>query len=155
MSQNSQVKQILPPRVLSKWWVGSRLTRSCMDWALKRPQTAQKSQKISQINQSILTYTERQYQTSTNTARCLQTLQENPPGWQMLRERRSGAPRKVRVFYERKDPQHTLFCRETYYCLDLRLFLKGFHKAFNESHPAFDECNLAFVELSKKAILLS
>ena len=35
------------------------------------------------------------------------------PGWQMLRERRSGAPRKVRVFYERKDPQHTLSCRET------------------------------------------
>ena len=34
-------------------------------------------------------------------------------GWQMLRERRSGAPRKVRVFYERKGPQHTLFCRET------------------------------------------
>ena len=34
-------------------------------------------------------------------------------GWQMLGERGSGAPRKVRVFYERKDPQHTLFCRET------------------------------------------
>ena len=35
------------------------------------------------------------------------------PGWQKLRERGSGAPRKVRVFYERKDLQHTLFCRET------------------------------------------
>ena len=34
-------------------------------------------------------------------------------GWQKLRERGSGAPRKVRVFYERKDLQHTLFCRET------------------------------------------
>ena len=34
-------------------------------------------------------------------------------GWQMLRERRSGAPRKVRVFYERKDPQQTLFCGKT------------------------------------------
>ena len=28
-------------------------------------------------------------------------------------ERASDAHRKVRVFYERKDPQHTLFCRET------------------------------------------
>ena len=34
-------------------------------------------------------------------------------GWQKLRERGSSAPRKVRVFYERKDLQHTLFCRET------------------------------------------
>ena len=34
-------------------------------------------------------------------------------GWQMLRERGKGAPQKVRVFYERKDPQHTLFCPET------------------------------------------
>ena len=44
------------------------------------------------------------------------------PGWHMLGERGSGAPRKVRVFYERKDPQHTLFCRETQYCRDLRAF---------------------------------
>ena len=34
-------------------------------------------------------------------------------GWQMLRDRGTGGPRKVRVFSERKDPQHTLFCRET------------------------------------------
>ena len=31
-------------------------------------------------------------------------------GWQMLRMRASGVHRKVRVFYERKDPQHTPFC---------------------------------------------
>ena len=30
-------------------------------------------------------------------------------GWQMLRERRSGAPGKVRVFYERKDPNIRYF----------------------------------------------
>ena len=43
-------------------------------------------------------------------------------GWQMLRERANGVHRKVRVFYDRKDPQHTLFCRETRYCRDLRAF---------------------------------
>ena len=41
-------------------------------------------------------------------------------GWQMLRNRTTGGARKVGVFYERKDPQHTLFCCETYYCRDLR-----------------------------------
>ena len=35
------------------------------------------------------------------------------PGWQMLRERGSNVLRNVRVFYKRKDPQHTLFCPET------------------------------------------
>ena len=30
----------------------------------------------------------------------------------------SSAHRKFRVFYERKDPLHTLFCRETWYCRD-------------------------------------
>ena len=34
-------------------------------------------------------------------------------GWQMLGARGTGGPRKVKVFSERKDPQHTLFCRET------------------------------------------
>ena len=33
-------------------------------------------------------------------------------GWQMLRDRGIGGCRKVRVFSERKDPQHTLFCRD-------------------------------------------
>ena len=51
------------------------------------------------------------------------------PGWQMLREHTSGAHQKVRVLYERKDPQHTLFTR----------FLKDFHRALNESHLAFVE----------------
>ena len=41
------------------------------------------------------------------------------PGWQMLGNRRA---RKVRVFYERNDPQHTLFCCKTLYCPDLRVF---------------------------------
>ena len=34
-------------------------------------------------------------------------------GWQKLCKRASSAHRKVRVFYERKDPHYTLFCRET------------------------------------------
>ena len=34
-------------------------------------------------------------------------------GWQMLGDRRTGGPRKVRVFSERKDPQNTLLCRKT------------------------------------------
>ena len=34
-------------------------------------------------------------------------------GWQMLRDPGTGGPRKVRVFSERKEPQHTQFCRET------------------------------------------
>ena len=34
-------------------------------------------------------------------------------GWQMLGDRGTCGPRKVRVFSERMDPQHTLFCRET------------------------------------------
>ena len=72
----------------------------------------------------------------------------------MLRERRSSAPRKVRVFYERKDPQHTLFCRKT--------FLKGFHRALNESfrrafnksfRRAFIESQPGFGELSTKVSL--
>ena len=82
-------------------------------------------------------------------------------GWQMLRDRRTGGPRKVRVFYERKDPQHTLFCRSEFsfvaiYSLFERLsqsFQRKpscFCRAFNESHP-----DPAFVELSTKAILFS
>ena len=67
-------------------------------------------------------------------------------GWQMLCERASSAHRKVRIFYERKEPQHTLFCRET--LSQFTRSLKGFHRAFNESHPAF-------IEFSTKAILLS
>ena len=41
-------------------------------------------------------------------------------GWQMLRYRSTGGAQKVKFFYKRKDPQHTLFCRET--CCDLRAF---------------------------------
>ena len=44
------------------------------------------------------------------------------PGWQMLRNRTTDGARKVRVFYERKDPQHILICRKTKYCRDLRAF---------------------------------
>ena len=50
-------------------------------------------------------------------------------GWQMLRDRATGGPWKVRVFYERRDP---VLSRFTY-------FLKGFHRACYESHPALGE----------------
>ena len=42
-----------------------------------------------------------------------QTKLTRSQGGKMLRERGNGVPRKVRVFYKRKDPQHTLFCRKT------------------------------------------
>ena len=38
----------------------------------------------------------------------------------------NGVHRQVRVFYDRKDPQHTLFCRQTLDCRDLRAFWKAF-----------------------------
>ena len=62
-----------------------------------------------------------------------QTNATNVTGWQMLRDRGTGGARKVRVFYERKNPQHKLFCPETY----IVALLKGFRRALNESHPAF------------------
>ena len=52
-------------------------------------------------------------------------------GWQKLGDRRTAGPRNVRVFYERRNLQHTLFCCETRYFLQ------------------------AFVELSPKDILLA
>ena len=60
----------------------------------------------------------------------------------------TGGHRKVRVFYERKDPpKYTILSRNLVLSQFKRL-LKGFHRASNESHPAF-------VELWTKAILLS
>ena len=70
---------------------------------------------------------------------------ENIPGWQMLRERRS--PKGQGLLRKEGPPtyailsQNSVFSRFTH-------FLKDFHRALNESHPAF-------VELSTKAILLS
>ena len=59
-------------------------------------------------------------------------------GWQMLRYRSTGGAQKVKFFYKRKDPQHTLFCRET--CCNLRAFVElseSFGRAFVK--PAFRE----------------
>ena len=39
-------------------------------------------------------------------------------------DRGTAGPRNFRVFYERKDPQHMLFCRETRYCRDLPSIVK-------------------------------
>ena len=64
-----------------------------------------------------------------------------------MRERASSAHRKVRVFYKRKGPDIRYFVAKLS-IVAIYAFLKGFHRAFNESH-------LAFVELSTKAILLS
>ena len=64
-------------------------------------------------------------------------------GWQMLRERMSGAHRKVRVFYERNI---RYFVAKLSIVVIYALF-ERLSRAFNESHPAF-------VEFSKKAILL-
>ena len=79
-------------------------------------------------------------------------------GWHMLREHASGAHRKVRVFYERKDPQHTLFCRETCIIAIYALFERlsqDFQRKPSCFHKAYYESHLAFEELSTKAILLS
>ena len=38
-------------------------------------------------------------------------------GWQKLGDRGTGGPQQVRVFYDRKEPQHTLFCRV--FCLGI------------------------------------
>ena len=38
---------------------------------------------------------------------------KNQGGWQMLRKRGNSVSWNVRVFYKRKEPQHTLFCGET------------------------------------------
>ena len=94
----------------------------------------------------------------------------NAPGCQELGKRGSGDARKVRVFYERKDSQHTLFCCQlsivAIYMLSLSLYNEShpafvellwsfqqksscFIKAFNVSHP-----DPAFEELSTKVILI-
>ena len=44
-----------------------------------------------------------------HAARLLPLQIKSESGWQMLRYRSTGGSRKVRVFSERKDPQHTLF----------------------------------------------
>ena len=43
-------------------------------------------------------------------------------GWQKMRNRVTSGHQKVKVFYERRDPQHTLFCRKKFYSHDLRSF---------------------------------
>ena len=59
-------------------------------------------------------------------------------GWHELGEWGSGAPRKVRVFYKRKDPPaYPILSRKS----------SCFCTAFNESHPTF-------VQLSTKIILI-
>ena len=77
---------------------------------------------------------------NTSTQKCR-------PGWQMLGYRGNSGARKVRVFYERKDPQHTPFCRKTIQ-LSMKVILLWecfqrksacFWRAFNKSQPAFGE----------------
>ena len=81
----------------------------------------------SRVTQSAICTAE----TATHTSYKSKKSKGYVPGWQELGERGSGAPRNVRVFYERKDSRHTLFCG------NLGAFLK------------------AFLELSTKVILLS
>ena len=81
-------------------------------------------------------------------------------GWQMLGYRGTGSAQKVRVFYERKGPQHMLFCRETKYCRDLRAFWKATNggppyslllKGFQQKSACFQRAFIepAFGELSE------
>ena len=61
------------------------------------------------------------------------------PGCKMLRKRKSNTTRKIKVFYEKKEPQHTLFCRDSLVLSQFTRFLKGFHISIEKSHPAFIE----------------
>ena len=56
------------------------------------------------------------------------------------------AHRKVKVFYERKDPQHTLFCRRTWYCLDFRV---------RKTHVSWWHCHLESFCASGKFLRVS
>ena len=51
----------------------------------------------------------------------------------------TGCRRKIRVFSERKDPQHTLFCVAIKVLLQFTRFLNGFRRAYNKSHHASEE----------------
>ena len=98
-------------------------------------------------------------------------------GWHMLRERRS---RKGQGLLRKEGPPTYAILSRNLVLSRFTRFLKGFHRVFNESHPAFIELtteaillsksfqqkpscfrrafnksHLAFVELSTKAILLS
>ena len=66
-------------------------------------------------------------------------------GWQMLREQRS--PKGQGLLRKEGPPTYAILSRNLVMSRFTH-FLKGFHRAFNESHPAFEE-------LSMKAILLS
>ena len=61
--------------------------------------------------------------------------------------------------YEKKDPQHTLFCRDSLVLSQFTRFLKGFHISIEQKPSCFcralNKSNLAFVELWTKVILLS
>ena len=78
-------------------------------------------------------------------------------GFQMLCDHATSGHQKLRVFFERKDPHHMLFCQQLSIVAIYAFFERlshsfeqkssCFRRAFNESHPDF-------VELSSKDILI-
>ena len=82
MSQKRQVNKILPLRVGLSWWVSSSLTESFMKRVskntLEHPQAARASQNITQLNHPSRHPNPKDTKIhSTDTARCLQIIQDN------------------------------------------------------------------------------
>ena len=61
---------------------------------------------------------------------------------------------------ERKDPQHTLFCRENEYCCDLRAFLNAFielstNPVFGELLEGFQQNSACFSSIVKSNVFVA